>query len=71
MIGALTNRFEFVISNLLNVSEQTASARSSIADADFGVEAARLAKAQVLQQSGSAILAQANALPQMVLSLIR
>jgi len=70
-IGALTNRFEFVISNLLNVSEQTASARSSIADADFGVEAARLAKAQVLQQSGSAMLAQANALPQMVLSLIR
>lgn len=70
-IGALTNRFEYVVSNLLNVSEQTSAARSSIADADFAVETARLAMAQVLQQSATAMLAQANAQPQMILSLIR
>jgi flagellin len=70
-IGALTNRFEYVVSNLLNISEQTSAARSLIADADFAIEAARLAKAQVLQQSSTAILAQANAQPQLALSLIR
>jgi len=70
-IGALTNRFEYVVSNLLNISELTSAARSLIADADFAFEAARLAKAQVLQQSSTAMLAQANAQPQLALSLIR
>jgi len=69
--GASQNRLQYTISNLLNVVEFTTAARSRIQDADFAVEAARLAKAQVLQQSGTAMLAQANAQPQMILSLIR
>ena len=60
--GALQNRLEYTVSNLLNVAEYTTAARSRIADADFAAESARLAKAQVLQQSGTAMLAQANAL---------
>jgi flagellin len=69
--GASQNRLQYTISNLLNVVEFTTAARSRIQDADFAIEAARLAKAQVLQQSGTAMLAQANAQPQMILSLIR
>jgi flagellin len=70
-LGAIENRLGYVVSNLMNVAEFTTSARSRIEDADFAVEAARLAKAQVLQQTGTAMLAQANAQPQMILSLIR
>ena len=55
----------------MTVAEQTESARSRIEDADFAAESARLAKAQVLQQSGAAMLAQANASSQLTLSLIR
>jgi flagellin len=55
----------------MNVAENTMVAKSRIQDADFAVEAAKLAKAQVLQQTGTAMLAQANAQPQMILSLIR
>jgi len=69
--GALQNRLEYTVSNLMNVAEFTTSARSRIEDADFAAESARLAKAQVLQQTGTAMLAQANAQPQLVLSLIR
>lgn len=54
----------------MNVSEQTAAARSRIEDADFAMESAVLAKTQVLQQIGAAMLAQANAKPQLVLQLI-
>ena len=70
-LGALQNRLEYTVSNLMNVVEFTTSARSRIEDADFAAESARLAKAQVLQQTGAAMLAQANAQPQLVLSLIR
>ena len=70
-LGALQNRLEFTVSNLMNVAEFTTSARSRIEDADFAAESARLAKAQVLQQTGTAMLAQANAQPQLALSLIR
>merc|ERR1711998_584355 len=59
--GALSNRLEYTVSNLMNVAEFTTSARSRIEDADFAAESARLAKAQVLQQTGAAMLAQANA----------
>ena len=59
-----------MVSNLLNVIENTEAARSRIQDADFTVEVARLAKAQVLQQSGTAMLSQANAAPMLVLSLL-
>ena len=53
--GALQNRLEYTVSNLMNVSEFTTAARSRIEDADFAAESARLAKAQVLQQSGTAL----------------
>ena len=69
--GALQNRLEYTVSNLLNVAEFTTAARSRIADADFAAESARLSKAQVLQQSGTAMLAQANASSQLAITLIR
>jgi len=69
--GALQNRLEYTVSNLLNVAEFTTAARSRIEDADFAAESARLAKAQVLQQTGTAMLAQANASQQLALSLFR
>jgi flagellin len=69
--GALSNRLEYTVSNLMNVAEFTTSARSRIEDADFAAESARLAKAQVLQQTGTAMLAQANASSQLAIQLIR
>ena len=69
--GAATNRFEATIMNLRNASENQAASRSRIMDADFARETAELTKAQVLQQSGIAILAQANQAPQAVLGLLR
>ena len=69
--GALQNRLEYTVSNLMNVAEFTTAARSRIEDADFAAESARLAKAQVLQQTGTAMLAQANASSQLALQLIR
>ena len=69
--GALQNRLEYTVSNLMNVAEFTTAARSRIEDADFAAESARLAKAQVLQQTGTAMLAQANAASQLALQLIR
>ena len=68
--GALQNRLEYTVSNLMNVAEFTTSARSRIEDADFAAESARLAKAQVLQQTGTAMLAQANASGEVFLRLI-
>jgi len=69
--GAGQNRLQYTVSNLMNVVEFTTAARSRIQDADFAVEAARLAKAQVLQQTGTAMLAQANAAPQLALQLLK
>ncbi len=69
--GAMQNRLQFTISNLVSVSENTVAARSRIEDADFARESAVLAKSQILQQSGAAMLAQANARPQLVLRLIK
>lgn len=69
--GALQNRFEAVISNLQNSSENLSAARSRIQDADFAAETARLTRAQILQQAGTSILAQANQLPQSALSLLQ
>ena len=70
-LGAVANRLEYTVSNLMNVAEFTTAARSRIEDADFAAESARLAKAQVLQQTGTAMLAQANASQQLALSLFR
>jgi flagellin len=69
--GAGQNRLQYTVSNLMNVVEFTTAAQSRIQDADFAVEAARLAKAQVLQQTGTAMLAQANAAPQLALQLLK
>lgn len=70
-LGAVQNRFDNTISNLTNISENVDAARSRIKDTDFASETATLSKNQVLQQAGTAILAQANQLPQSVLSLLR
>lgn len=69
--GAVQNRFEAVISNLQNYSENLTAARSRIMDADFAAETANLTRSQVLQQAGVAMLAQANSTPQNVLALLR
>ena len=69
--GAMANRLEYTVSNLMNVAEFTTQARSRIEDADFAAESARLSKAQVLQQTGTAMLAQANAASQLAIQLIR
>jgi flagellin len=68
--GAIQNRFESTISNLSTAVENLSSARSRILDADFASETANLTRAQILQQAGTAMLSQANALPQNVLSLL-
>jgi flagellin len=70
-IGATQNRINYTISNLMNISEQTTIARSRIEDADFATESAALAKTQVLQQTATAMLAQANASPRLVLQLVK
>ncbi len=70
-LGAVSNRLDFTVSNLTNVSENTAAARSRVVDADFAAETASLSRAQVLQQASQAMLAQANARPQQVLSLLQ
>jgi len=69
--GAIQNRFESTIANLQTVSENLEASRSRIRDADFASETASLTRAQILQQAGIAILAQANAVPQNVLGLLR
>jgi len=69
--GALQSRFESTISNLESTSTNLSAAQSRILDADFAAETAKLSKAQVLQQAGISVLAQANARPQQVLSLLQ
>ncbi len=70
-LGAIQNRFSSTIQNLQIGSENLSASRSRIQDADFAAETAALSRAQVLQQAGTAIIAQANQLPQQVLSLLR
>ncbi|MGY8871097.1 MAG: flagellin, partial [Pseudomonadales bacterium] len=70
-MGAISNRLDFTVNNLSSVAENASAARSRIEDADFAVESANLSRAQVLQQAGTAMLAQANAAPQQVLSLLQ
>lgn len=69
--GAAQVRFESIISNLQVAAENQATARGRIMDADFAVETANLSRAQILQQAGSAMVAQANQAPQQVMSLLR
>jgi flagellin len=69
--GAVQNRFESVISNLQIAAENQAASRGRIMDADFAQETSNLSRGQILQQAGTAMIAQANQLPQGVLSLLR
>ncbi|MES2130098.1 MAG: flagellin [Pseudomonadota bacterium] len=70
-LGAVQNRFASTISNLQTTSENLSAARSRIQDTDFASETANLTRGQILQQAGTAILAQANSLPNGVLALLR
>ncbi|QXZ09033.1 flagellin [Comamonas sp. Y33R10-2] len=70
-LGAIQNRFESVVSNLSVNSENLSASKSRIMDADFASETANLSRSQILQQAGTAMVAQANQLPQGVLSLLR
>lgn len=69
-LGSIQNRFESVVRSLQTASENLSASRSRIQDADFAAETAALTKGQILQQAGTAMLAQANSLPQNVLSLL-
>ena len=69
--GAVQNRLESAVRNMENVIENQSAARSRVLDADFARETANLTRTQILQQAGTAMLAQANSLPQNVLSLLR
>lgn len=70
-LGAVQNRFEYTIANLSTTIENTVAARSRIKDADYAAETANMTKLSILQQAGVASLAQANALPQQILALLR
>jgi len=70
-LGAIQNRFESIISNLQNISENLAAARSRILDADIAKETSEITKQNILQQAGVAILSQANQQPQLALSLLQ
>lgn len=70
-LGAVQNRFESTIANLQTAAENMSAARSRIQDADFAAETAALTRSQILQQAGMAMVAQANAMPQNVLSLLQ
>ena len=70
-LGAIQNRFSSVVANLQTSSENLSASRSRIMDTDFAAETAELSRTQILQQAGTAMLAQANQIPQNVLSLLR
>jgi flagellin len=70
-LGAVQSRFESAVSNIQIQSENTSAARGRIMDADFATETSNLSRTQILQQAGTAMVAQANQLPQQVLSLLR
>ena len=70
-LGAVQNRFQATIRNLTNISENVSSARARIRDTDFAKETAELTRAQILQQTGTTVLAQANQRPQAALSLLQ
>lgn len=70
-LGAVQNRFQSTITNLSNTVTNLSAARSRIEDADYAVEVSNMTRAQILQQAGTSVLAQANQVPQTVLSLLR
>ncbi len=70
-LGAIQNRFESTVANLNNTVTNLTASRSRIEDADYAVEVSNMTRAQILQQAGTAVLAQANQVPQTMLSLLR
>lgn len=70
-LGAIQNRFESVVSNLNNTTNNLSASRSRILDADFSTEVSEMGRNQILQQAGTSVLSQANQVPQNVLSLLR
>jgi len=70
-LGAIQNRFQSTVANLNNTINNLSAARSRIEDADYATEVSNMSKAQILQQAGTSVLAQANQVPQGVLSLLR
>ena len=70
-LGAIQSRFETAVANIQIQGENVSAARGRIMDADFAAETANLSRAQILQQAGTAMVAQANQLPQQVLSLLQ
>ena len=70
-LGSYQSRFDSIVASSLTTSENLSASRSRIMDADFAQETAQLTKAQILQQSGIAMLAQANSIPQNVLALLQ
>lgn len=71
LLGASQNRFESTITNLNNTVNNLTDARSRIQDSDYATEVSNMSRAQILQQAGSSVLAQANQVPQTMLSLLR
>jgi flagellin len=71
LLGASQNRFESAITNLNNTTSNLTAARSRIQDSDYATEVSNMSRAQILQQAGSSVLAQANQVPQTMLSLLR
>ena len=70
-MGAIQNRLTSVIANLASSAENISAARSRIQDTDFAMETASMTRSQILQQAGTAMLAQANSMPNSVLSLLK
>ncbi|MGS9235427.1 flagellin, partial [Salmonella enterica subsp. enterica serovar Infantis] len=70
-LGAVQNRFNSAITNLCNTVNNLSEARSSIEDSDYATEVSNMSRAQILQPAGTSVLAQANQVPQNVLSLLR
>jgi len=69
--GAVMNRLEYTVDNLSNVSQNTSASMSRIADADYAAETTELARTQIIQQAGTAMLSQANQQAQSVLALLK
>ncbi|WLS94293.1 flagellin [Gilliamella apis] len=70
-LGAVQNRFESTVTNINNTVNNLSSARSRIEDADYAEEVSNMTRGQILQQAGTSVLAQANQVPQSVLSLLQ
>jgi flagellin len=70
-LGAIENRLDYTITNLMNIGERTADSRSRLQDADYALESSRLAKSQVVQQAGTQMLAQSNTMNNLVLELLK